>query len=159
MVITSFHTKLLYVSWECNNFCKLHCFLQWHYWLASAKSAITIWVVTAIADSMHKRKSKQMEHTMVTKRHGGRYSYCEREFFSLSIAKFLNTIDVFENRRWQTWGVLQLYAAWSTVGWHCTTHFPTPTSSTICSSGPKMPASCNKNSDRSTNNWARRFEK
>ena len=28
MVTTSFHTKLLYVSTKCNNFCNLHCFLQ-----------------------------------------------------------------------------------------------------------------------------------
>ena len=94
-------------------------------------------------------------------------SYCASEFFCPSIAEFLNTTDVFENTEEDELEeffaripleVLQGDAAPPTS--------PPPTSSTLCLPGPSnahelqrlKDKNRNKNTDRSTSNWARRFE-
>ena len=94
-------------------------------------------------------------------------SYCASEFFCPSIAEFLDTTDVFENTEEDELEeffasipleVLQGNAAPPTS--------PPPMSSTLCLTGPSnahelqrlKDKNRNKNTDRSTSNWARRFE-
>jgi len=94
-------------------------------------------------------------------------TYCASEFFCPSIAEFLNTTDVFENTEDDE--LEEFFASIPLEVLQGDTAPPTstpPTSSTLCLPGPSnahelqrlKDKNRNKNTDRSTNNWARRFE-
>ena len=94
-------------------------------------------------------------------------TYCASEVFCPSIAEFLNTTDVFENTEDD-----ELEEFFASIplevlqGDTATPTSPPPISSTLCLPGPSnahelqrlKDKNRNKNTDRSTNNWARRFE-
>ena len=94
-------------------------------------------------------------------------TYCASKFFWPSIAEFLNTTDMFENT--ENDELEELFASIPLEVLQGDTAPPTsppPTSFTLCLPGPSNGHELqrwkyknrNKNTDRSTNNWARRFE-